>query len=85
MHFLDEGHLGVDHGDRGFLLEERGDLLHLIAHSLEMLRPEEGDLDYARLLLAAQWTGWSPEWKPPAEHRQDWRSIVLDLIEKLQL
>ncbi|MEO5575418.1 MAG: aminoglycoside phosphotransferase family protein [Gaiellaceae bacterium] len=49
------------------------------------LRPGPGDLDYARLLLAAQWTGWSPGWSPPPEHRQDWAAVALELIGRLEL
>jgi hypothetical protein len=29
-------------------------------------------LNLCRLQLAVQWLGWSPNWKPPAEHCQDW-------------
>jgi phosphotransferase family enzyme len=49
------------------------------------LQPGSDDLDYARLLLAAQWTGWSPGWSPPPLHRHDWRAIALGLIERLGL
>jgi phosphotransferase family enzyme len=29
-------------------------------------------LDLCRLQLAVQWLGWSGQWSPPLEHRQDW-------------
>ncbi len=29
-------------------------------------------LEACRLHLALQWLGWSPDWTPPREHRQDW-------------
>lgn len=47
------------------------------------LRPAPGDLDCARLVLAAQMVGWSPAWTPPAEHRHDWVQIALRLIEQI--
>jgi hypothetical protein len=34
-------------------------------------------LDHARLHLAVQWLGWSPEWSPPAAHAQDWLAEAL--------
>jgi hypothetical protein len=49
------------------------------------LQPSRDDLDFARLLLAAQWTGWSSVWSPPTEHRHDWKAIALGLIERLGL
>jgi hypothetical protein len=45
------------------------------------LQPANGDLDYARLLLAAQLIGCSP----PNEHGQDWATVALRLIKKLCL
>jgi thiamine kinase-like enzyme len=49
------------------------------------LRPGADDLEYARLLLAAQWLGWSDGWLPPQEHRQDWAAVAVSLIERLGL
>jgi hypothetical protein len=49
------------------------------------LRPGADDLDYARLLLAAQWLGWSDSWSPPPEHLQDWAAVAVSLIERLGL
>jgi len=49
------------------------------------LRPTPTDVDYARLLLAVQWLGWSPGWTPPAEHDHDWRREALSLIGRLGL
>jgi hypothetical protein len=49
------------------------------------LRPGPGDLDCARLLLAAQWIGWSVDWSPPTEHEQDWSAIAVELIGRLGL
>ena len=34
-------------------------------------------LDCALLHLAVQWLGWSADWTPPAEHRQDWLGEAL--------
>jgi aminoglycoside/choline kinase family phosphotransferase len=49
------------------------------------LRPEPDDVEYARLLLAAQWLGWSPGWTPPADHARDWRAEALASIARLGL
>ena len=35
------------------------------------------ELDAARLVVALQWIGWSPEWAPPPEHRHDWLAEAL--------
>jgi len=48
-------------------------------------RPDPRDLDHARLLLAAQWVGWSNDWAPPPEHARDWRAEATALIERLEL
>ena len=32
----------------------------------------EHDLAAAALVLAVQWLGWSPGWRPPRSHRRDW-------------
>jgi Phosphotransferase enzyme family len=45
------------------------------------LRPANGDLDYARLLLAAQLVGSSTS----DEHAHDWAAVALGLIEELSL
>jgi hypothetical protein len=42
-------------------------------------------LDCCRLQLAVQWLGWSPNWTPPPEHRQNWLEEALRLAEKLDL
>jgi hypothetical protein len=42
-------------------------------------------LDYCRLHLAVQWLGWSADWTPPPEHRQDWLAEARRLIAKLGL
>jgi aminoglycoside/choline kinase family phosphotransferase len=42
-------------------------------------------LDLARLVLAAQWTGWAEGWVAPPEHRRDWRREVCELVERLRL
>jgi aminoglycoside phosphotransferase (APT) family kinase protein len=36
-----------------------------------------------RLHLAVQWLGWSRDWTPPEEHRQDWLAAVQDAVDKL--
>jgi hypothetical protein len=40
-------------------------------------------LDLCRLHLAVQWLGWSPDWSPPPEHRQDWLAEALDAARRL--
>jgi aminoglycoside phosphotransferase (APT) family kinase protein len=45
----------------------------------------ERALDCARLHLAVQWLGWSPEWSPPPEHAQDFRTQVRRAQERLGL
>jgi hypothetical protein len=42
-------------------------------------------LDYCRLALAVQWLGWSPDWSPPPEHKQDWLREAMRLTERLSL
>jgi hypothetical protein len=42
-------------------------------------------LDCARLHVALQWLGWSPDWSPPREHAQDWLAEVVTLTERLGL
>jgi hypothetical protein len=56
-----------------------------IAECVPDLRPTPDELDFARLLLAAQLSGWSDDWTPPPEHRQDWNAIAVGLIERLGL
>lgn len=45
-------------------------------HSCSIEVPEPDDflrqLHLCRLHLAMQWLGWSRNWSPPREHRQDW-------------
>jgi Ser/Thr protein kinase RdoA (MazF antagonist) len=42
-------------------------------------------VDFARLHLAVQWLGWSPDWTPPAAHAQDWMANAERLGKKLGL
>ena len=42
-------------------------------------------LDAARVHLAVQWLGWSAEWSPPEEHRQDWLGEALAAAGRLGL
>jgi Phosphotransferase enzyme family len=37
------------------------------------------NLQSCRLLLAVKWLGWSPDWRPPAEHRFDWLDEAMNL------
>ena len=48
-------------------------------------RPAAADIDLARLLLAAQWSGWCDGWQPPPEQRHDWRGEVARMVERLGL
>ena len=41
-------------------------------------------LTAGRLQLAVQWLGWSPDWRPPAEHRQDWLAEAVRCAEELE-
>jgi Ser/Thr protein kinase RdoA (MazF antagonist) len=47
------------------------------------LRPTATDLDDARLVMAAQMLGWSADWAPPPEHRQDWERIAAELRDRV--
>lgn len=52
-------------------------------------RPDADDLldalAHCRLLIAAQWLGWSRDWSPPAEHAHDWLTEALILAEEIGL
>lgn len=41
------------------------------------------DLDHCRLHLAMQWLGWSPTWRPPREHEQDWLGEAVRVANRL--
>jgi hypothetical protein len=43
------------------------------------------ELDAARLHLALQWLGWSPQWTPPPEHAHDWLGEAMLVAERLSL
>jgi len=43
------------------------------------------DIACCQLHLAIQWLGWSPNWRPPEAHRQDWVSQAAELAERLDL
>jgi hypothetical protein len=43
------------------------------------------DLNYCQLHLAMQWLGWSRNWLPPPEHKQDWLQRAIDLTEQIKL
>lgn len=43
------------------------------------------DLNYCQLHLAMQWLGWSRNWSPPSEHKQDWLQRAIELTEKIGL
>jgi hypothetical protein len=45
----------------------------------------QGDLACARLHLAVQWLGWSPDWSPPPEHARDWWADLPKLAERAGL
>jgi hypothetical protein len=60
------------------------------AYRLARTEPPEAtefavDLACARLQLAVQWLGWSPDWVPPPEHARDWRSELPVLAERVGL
>lgn len=40
-------------------------------------------VDLCRLHLAVQWLGWSPDWTPPREHRQDWLTEAVGAARRL--
>jgi Phosphotransferase enzyme family len=40
-------------------------------------------LSICRLHVAVQWLGWSGDWSPPPEHRQDWLAEAIDLAHRL--
>jgi len=43
------------------------------------------DMECCRLHQAVQWLGWSPGWKPPEEHAQDWLKEAIRYAELLSL
>jgi aminoglycoside phosphotransferase (APT) family kinase protein len=43
------------------------------------------DLDFCNLFMAIQWLGWSPDWRPPPEHAQNWLTEACRLATKLRL
>lgn len=47
-------------------------------------RGGERDLVLCRLHLALRWIGWSAQWRPPADHRQDWVGSALHLSAGLR-
>jgi hypothetical protein len=40
-------------------------------------------LSICRLHVAVQWLGWSSDWSPPEEHRQDWLAEALQIAHSL--
>lgn len=42
-------------------------------------------LDACRLHVAMQWLGWSPTWRPPREHEQDWLAEAIRAAERIGL
>jgi hypothetical protein len=71
---------------------QRAELIAAYQSGLPAGHPWAGDcetishaVDHARLHLAVQWLGWSPEWTPPAAHAQDWLAEALLLGERLDL
>ena len=67
---------------------------HVLAYHDELTQydsptPSAGELleslEYCRLHLAVQWLGWSLDWTPPPEHRQDWLGEALRLSAKVGL
>ena len=72
---------GLDDGEAAALVE-----------TYRLARVEQPDakefgfaLDCARLHLAIQWLGWSPEWTPPPEHARDWHAELPRLLERVGL
>jgi Ser/Thr protein kinase RdoA (MazF antagonist) len=66
--------------------QEREQILDAyLAASPASLRFAVDDLLYARLLLAAQWSGWHDRWRPPPEQRHDWHRELVELSERLGL
>ena len=71
-------------------LPEAGAAALAEAYRLALERPPDPrelafDLDCARLHLAVQWLGWSPDWTPPPEHTRDWRAELPRLAERVGL
>lgn len=42
-------------------------------------------LDACRLHVCLRWLGWSPGWRPPPEHAQDWLAEAVVLVDRLAL
>jgi aminoglycoside phosphotransferase (APT) family kinase protein len=60
------------------------------AYRLELATMGEGDdlhntLDWCRLHLAIQWTGWSSDWAAPGGQAFDWAGEALALADRLGL
>ena len=55
---------------------------HPLRHDVAAL---DRAVDFARLHLAVQWLGWSPDWTPPAAHAQDWLREAVEMAGKLGL
>lgn len=55
-------------------------LAELKTCGIEASQPEEflHELRLCRLHLAVQWLGWSRNWLPPPEHRQNWLAEAVD-------
>jgi hypothetical protein len=47
--------------------------------------PDMRSLGFCRLQMCIQWLGWSSNWRPPSEHRQDWLSEALALADALEI
>ena len=65
---------------------------NLILTYMNAISPEPGsilekekffeDVACGQLHLAMQWLGWSQDWSPPEEHKQNWLQIALGIIER---
>jgi aminoglycoside phosphotransferase (APT) family kinase protein len=62
---------------------ERLELARAYADELGMGVLGRDLLEAARLQVAIQWLGWSPDWTPPTEHAHDWLGEALDAAERL--
>jgi len=62
-------------------------LAELQTCSIDAPQPEEflRELHLCRLHLAMQWLGWSRNWSPPREHKQDWLAEAVNNAHALGL
>jgi hypothetical protein len=62
---------------------EYRDELQRIGGEVPLTAAFSRQMSACRLHLAVQWLGWSSDWSPPQEHRQDWLAEAIELADRL--